>query len=105
MLTKLDNREKDLISDELNNAIGANKVKDEDVVLVAYASDSSYVPFRKPNWVVLPETRDDVAEILKIANKHKIPVTAFGRGVNIAGYGVPSEGGIVMYLRRMDHII
>ena len=69
------------------------------------ASDSSYVPFRKPNWVVLPETREDVvAALLKLANKHKIPVAAFGRGVNIAGYGVPSEGGIVMDLRRMDKI-
>jgi FAD/FMN-containing dehydrogenase len=105
MLEKLDQEKRDSISNEIRNTLRADKVKDDDVVLAAYASDSSYVPFRKPNWVVLPETRDDVVEILKIANKHKIPVTAFGRGVNIAGYGVPSEGGIVMDLRRMDKII
>jgi FAD/FMN-containing dehydrogenase len=104
-LTKLDKKERDIISDKLRDAIGADKVKDDDVVLVAYASDSSFVPFRKPNWVVLPETREDVVEILKLANQYIIPVTAFGRGVNIAGYGVPSEGGIVMDLRRMDRII
>jgi len=102
---KLDKKEMSIIANELRDAIGADKVKDDDVVLAAYASDSSYVPFRKPGWVVLPETREDVAEILKLANKHKIPVTAFGRGVNIAGYGVPSEGGMVMDLRRMDKII
>jgi FAD/FMN-containing dehydrogenase len=104
-LTKLDKKERSIILDELRDAIGVDKVKDDDVVLAAYASDSSFIPFRKPNWVVLPETREDVVEILKLANKHKIPVTAFGRGVNIAGYGVPSEGGIVMDLRRMDKII
>ncbi len=103
-LTKQDKKERDIILEELRDAIGADKVKDDDVVLVAYASDSSFVPFRKPNWVVLPETREDVIAILKLANKHKIPVAAFGRGVNIAGYGVPSEGGIVMDLRRMDKI-
>jgi FAD/FMN-containing dehydrogenase len=104
-ITRLDKREKDIISTGLRDAIGADKVKDDDVVLVAYGSDSSYVPFRKPNWVVLPETTGDVIAILKLANKNIIPVTAFGRGVNIAGYGVPSEGGIVMDLRRMDKII
>ncbi|MBN1188157.1 MAG: FAD-binding oxidoreductase [Dehalococcoidales bacterium] len=105
MLLKMEKKQVDIISDELKNAIGANKVKDDDVILVAYASDSSYVPFRKPNWVVLPETRDDVVEVLKIANKYKIPVTAFGRGVNIAGYGVPSVEGMVLDLRRMDKIV
>jgi FAD/FMN-containing dehydrogenase len=101
----LDKEEKSIVLKKLRDAIGANKVKDDDVVLAAYASDSSYVPFRKPGWVILPETREDVAEVLKLANNYKIPVTAFGRGVNIAGYGVPSEGGIVMDLRRMDKII
>lgn len=104
-LIKLDKKERSVILDEFRDAIGTDKVKDDDVVLVAYASDSSFVPFRKPNWVVLPETREDVVAILKLANQHKIPVTAFGRGVNIAGYGIPSEGGIVMDLRRMDKII
>jgi FAD/FMN-containing dehydrogenase len=103
--TRLDKNERDIISNKLRDAIGTDKVKDDDVVLVAYGSDSSYVPFRKPNWAVLPETTRDVAETLKLANQHKIPVTAFGRGVNIAGYGVPSEGGIVMDLRRMEKII
>jgi FAD/FMN-containing dehydrogenase len=103
--TKPDKKEKGIALNELRNAIGAEKVKDDDVVLVTYASDSSYVPFRKPNWVILPETREDVVESLKVANKHKIPVTAFARGVNIAGYGVPSDGGIVMDLRRMNKVI
>jgi FAD/FMN-containing dehydrogenase len=66
ILTNLDKKKRDIISEELKNAIGANKVKDDDVVLVAYASDSSYVPFRKPDWVVLPGTRDDVVGVLKI---------------------------------------
>jgi FAD/FMN-containing dehydrogenase len=105
MTTTVNEKKRESISNKLRNAIRADKVKDDDPVLAAYASDSSYVPFRKPNWVVLPETRDDVVEALKIADKNKIPVTAFGRGVNIAGYGVPSEGGIVMDLRRMDKII
>jgi FAD/FMN-containing dehydrogenase len=103
--TKLEDTERSIIVNELRNAIGAGKVKDDDVILVAYASDCSYVPFRKPSCVVLPETTEDVVETLKLANKYKIPVTAFGRGVNIAGYGVPSEGGIVLDLRRMKKIL
>ena len=49
-VSKLDEKEKDTISNEIRGAIGANQVKDDDVVLAAYGSDSSYVPFRKPGW-------------------------------------------------------
>jgi hypothetical protein len=40
MLTKLDKKQVDSISEELKNAIGANKVKDEDVIRVVYASQA-----------------------------------------------------------------
>lgn len=90
---------------ELRNAIGADKVKDEDIVLTTYSYDPSPAPGHKPGFVVLPEGREDVIATLKLANKYRIPVTVMAGGVSVAGYSIPAEGGIVLDMRRMDRII
>jgi FAD/FMN-containing dehydrogenase len=90
---------------ELKEAIGENKVKDDDVVLVTYMTDPSPVSKRKPAFVVLPESKGDVIATLKLANKYLIPVTVMAGGVSLAGYSIPAEGGIVLDTHRMDKII
>jgi FAD/FMN-containing dehydrogenase len=90
---------------ELKEAIGENKVKDDDVVLVTYMSDASPVRGRKPGFIVLPESKEDVVAAMKLANQHRIPVTVMAGGVSMAGYSIPAAGGIVMDMHRMDKII
>jgi glycolate oxidase len=90
--------------DFLRQAIGSEKVKDDEHVLVSYATDYRRTWFAKPHMVVLPESKEDVQVILKTANKYKIPVTVQARG-NHSQFSIPSEGGIVLDCRRMDKII
>jgi glycolate oxidase len=90
---------------EIKEAIGAGKVKVEEVVLVTYMSDASPVPGRKPGFVVLPESKKDVIATMKLANKYRIPVTVMAGGTSQAGYSLPSEGGIVLDMHRMDRIV
>ena len=98
---KLSEKDRSIICRELQEAIGVEKVKDDEVVLITYSSDPP-TPYRKPSLVVLPENKEDVKATLMLANKHKIPVTPVLRGVNNTGYTVPSEGGILLDLRRMN---
>ena len=93
------------IYQELCEKIGAGKVKDDEATLVSYGFDSSVAPFSKPSLVVLPESRDDVREVLMTANREKIPVTVMAGGVNVGGMCVPSEGGIVLDFRNMNRIL
>jgi FAD/FMN-containing dehydrogenase len=95
----------ELVGDELRGAIGADLVKDDELVLVSYASDISPVPPRRPAFVVLPEERDHVAAILKIAGEHQAPVGVMAGGVNATGTAIPPEGGIAIDLKRMDRIV
>jgi FAD/FMN-containing dehydrogenase len=89
---------------KLGAAIGAQKVKTDEAVLITYASDPPPV-YHKPLCVVLPENKDDVKAVLMLANQAKIPVTPMMRGVNLAGYTLPSDGGILLDMRRMNKII
>jgi len=102
---KKDEKEKSLFAAELRAAIGDNKVKDDDIVLATYAHDASPIPAHKPSFVVLPECKEDVVATLKLANKYVVPVAVLAGGVSMAGYNIPSEGGIVLDMHRMDRII
>lgn len=97
--------EKDLFIQRLRNRMGPEKVKNDELVLVTYASDISPVPPQRPSCVVFPETRDDVVVILQTANEYRIPVTVMSGGVNVVGACITEKDGIVIDLRRMDRII
>jgi glycolate oxidase len=57
-----------------------------------------------PAAVLLPETTDEVAAILRVANEHGIPVTARGSGTGLSGAAIPVDGGVVISFERMKRI-
>ncbi|HOX00620.1 MAG TPA: FAD-binding oxidoreductase, partial [Deltaproteobacteria bacterium] len=60
---------------------------------------------RMPEAVVKPSSSREVSEILKIANRHRVPVTPRGGGTGLSGGAVPVYGGIVLSLERMNRIL
>ena len=66
-------------------------------------TDSRY--HHMPEVVVLPETAEQVAEILKLANRELIPVVPRGAGTGLACGAVPIHSGIVLSLERMNRIL
>src|SRR3954451_14632747 len=71
-----------------------------------YAHDEALgVEWQAPAFVVLPETADDVAAVLRLANEHGIPVTARGSGTGLSGAATPVPGGIVVSFERMNRVL
>ncbi len=60
---------------------------------------------RMPRLVVRPETEFQAAEVLKIANDARVPVTPRGGATGLCGGCVPAPGGIVLSLERMGRIL
>ncbi len=54
--------------------------------------------------VYIPETNDEISEILINANKEKTPVTISGNGTGLTGGRVP-QGGIVISTEKLNKII
>ncbi|TDL27237.1 hypothetical protein BD410DRAFT_818729 [Rickenella mellea] len=69
-------------------------------------SENSYHPSSPHSVVVRVKTTDDVANVVKIAHKYRIPVTAYGGGTSLEGHfaGNPS-GSICIDLSGMDKIL
>jgi glycolate oxidase len=70
-----------------------------------YAHDEALggVP-QVPMAVLLPETTDEVAAILRVCNDGRIPVTARGSGTGLSGAAIPVDGGVVVSFERMKRI-
>jgi glycolate oxidase len=57
-----------------------------------------------PDAVVLPRTAQQVSEIVKLANRTKVPIVPRAGGTGLADGAVPLRGGIVVDVKRMDQI-
>ncbi|MEA4952683.1 putative FAD-linked oxidoreductase [bioreactor metagenome] len=92
---------------EIQEAAGAkNVVAGDPEALESYASDEAGIMFTSmPDAVVKGESAEQVAAVMKVASKHRIPVTPRGAGSGLAGAAVPLCGGIVLSLEKMNRIL
>src|ERR671912_1440591 len=59
----------------------------------------------RPDAVVYPQSHDEVVEILRFANEHRVPIVPFGQGSSLEAHTLPVHGGISLDLGRMDRIL
>ncbi len=69
-----------------------------------YGYDNSKM-HHAPDAVVLPDTHEQVVNCIQLCNQFKIPLTARGRGTGTTGASVPTSGGIVISMERMNKIL
>ena len=95
------------VLEALRAALGAENVKVDEETLDRYKTDEETDPryHHLPEVVVLPGSTEEVAEVMKIANKYLVPVTPRSAGTSVSCGAVPVHGGIVLLLERMDKII
>lgn len=57
------------------------------------------------DYVVLPETTDEIASIVKLCNQYQLPLIPRGKGTGTTGATVPVSGGVILSTERMNKII
>lgn len=91
----------------LKEIVGEKNVITDPEKLVTYSqdeiTDARYQ--HMPEVVVFPENRDQVAQVIQLANRELIPVTPRGAGTGLAAGAAPMYGGIVLSLEKMNKII
>jgi glycolate dehydrogenase FAD-linked subunit len=91
------------IFDDLISAVGSDVISRDQVKLKDYSGDKWFAA-HLPDLVAEPTNAQQVAAILRIANRHRVPVTPRGAGYGYVGGCVPEEGGIALSLIRMNRI-
>ena len=97
------------MADALTRELGALLREDQILTspedLSVYAFDGTAMLHQRPACVALPESRDEVARILTLCNEREVPVVTRGSGTGLAGGAVPSQGGLVLCLVRLNRIL
>ncbi len=88
----------------LESAAGPGRLLTDPADLICYGYDASGYE-SCPGAVILPETTRQVAEILSLASKHKVPVYPRGAGSGTTGGAVPSPAGIAVVFTAMNRIL
>jgi len=75
------------------------------VVREQHGRDESIYSVPPPAAVVFAESTQDVADAVKLAAQHRVPVIPFGVGSSLEGHLLAVQGGISIDLGRMDQVL
>ena len=73
--------------------------------LTVYEQDALMVARHKPDLVVLPDTTQQVSDVVKAARDAGLPIVARGAGTGLAGGAIPERGGVVLAMTRMTRLL
>lgn len=94
-----------MIENELRQIVGAEQVLTEAIDIIPYSFDGTPMLKQRPRAVVFPGSAEEVAAVVKLARREKIPVVPRGSGTGLSGGSVPVEGSLVICLTRLNRIL
>ncbi len=93
-----------VLFDDLKDILG-ERISFSESVRNNYAKgEDAYDPIL-PKAVLFPNDNDELSKILKICNKLKLPVTAYGTGTSLEGHVVGNNEGVTISLENFNKII
>ncbi|MBN1657224.1 MAG: FAD-binding protein [Anaerolineae bacterium] len=91
--------------DALRRIAGDGDVLVDGEALERYSHDETVGLRADPEVVVRVTSAAQVAEVFKLAQRERIPVTPRGAGYGLSGGAVPVHGGIVLSTEKMNRIL
>jgi glycolate oxidase len=72
--------------------------------LTAHAADALGLA-HPPDLVLVPGSTREIAAIASLCNQHRIPLVVRGAGTGYTGGAVPTSGGVVLSMARLNRIL
>jgi glycolate oxidase len=91
--------------DELARIVGQDNVLGADEARSTYSHDETVGLSADPEAVVYATDAAQVAQVMRLAQREVVPVTPRGGGYGLSGGAVPTCGGIVLSLEKMNRIL
>jgi len=95
------------ITEELTDIVGDEWVSMDPEDIVPFSRDNmTWVHGTgMADYVVVPGNVEETQQVVRLANKHKIPVTVVTWGTNTTGIAIPRRGGILLVMRRLNRVL
>ena len=85
--------------------LGEQQVIDDPDGLADYSEDSTEIEGQLPGVVALVSSAEQIQQIVRYASEGGIPLTPRVAGTNVGGLTIPSPGGLVIDLTRMNRVL
>jgi glycolate oxidase len=92
------------LRDALISIVGAEHVRSDAAALEVYGVDA-LGQGHPPDVVVSPLTSAEIAAITRFCNERRIPLVVRGAGTGFTGGAVPTRGGVVLSMERLNRIL
>ncbi len=89
----------------LEEIVGPDHVSDAAEELFIYSRDQGTMEPSFPDLVAMPGTVEEIQDIVRLANREKIPIVPLGGGLVLSGLSRPLKGGLVLDLKRLNRIL
>ena len=91
--------------DFFTQLLGKENVYSDKAHLIAYSYDATRERF-EPDAVLFPRHEQDVSDVLKYCNEHRIVLVPRGAGSGFTGGALPANGGVVLgFEKHMNKIL
>ena len=84
--------------------VGADHVRTDGASLETYATDA-LGQGHPPDIALLPGNTSEIAAIASVCNERRLPLVVRGAGTGFTGGAVPSRGGVVLSMERLNRIL
>jgi glycolate oxidase len=93
------------VLDSIRKIVGSENVLVLSEDTERYSHDETEDLHYLPEVVVKPAQTGEIADLLKLCNKHLIPVTPRGGGTGLSGGALPVHGGLLISMEKFNKII
>jgi alkyldihydroxyacetonephosphate synthase len=106
--------DKQKITNNLREILGDRNFSSKAIDLMAYSKDATLLSMNwtiegklaaLPDFITWPENSSQISEILKLANKEKIPIIPYAEGSSVVGGSLPINGGIIIDMKKFNNIL
>jgi glycolate oxidase len=91
-------------ADTLRRSVAGARVTTASADLAPYATDALGIG-SPPDLVVIPDSTDEIPGIARLCHEHRVPLVVRGAGTGYTGGAVPSQGGVVLSMERLNRIL
>jgi glycolate oxidase len=92
------------IGKELEQIVGADHVRRDASSLAAYGADALKIG-HPADLVILPGSTREIAAIARLCHEMRVPLVVRGAGTGYTGGAVPTSGGVVLSVERLNRIL
>lgn len=90
---------------DLATILSTGNLLSESEEVTPYECDGLSAYRQKPMLVALPEDLDQLIAVVKVCQKHRVPIVSRGAGTGLSGGALPLANGVLLVLAKFNRIL